>query len=44
MARQQSDLTSAETVIVHRLVAQTSRAFFDPPYVIVLDRMLKQEV
>lgn len=44
MGRQQSDLLKNELLTAHRLISQVSRALFDPPYVIVLDRMLTQEV
>ncbi len=29
---------------VHRLVSQVSRAFFDPPYVIILDKMVTKDM
>jgi hypothetical protein len=44
MVYEDSKLDREQIKTVHRLVAQVSRAFFDPPYVIILDKMMTKDV
>jgi hypothetical protein len=40
MPYEHTSLTSAQTATIQLLVSQVARAFFDPPYVVILERLM----
>lgn len=44
MVYENSGCTAQEIKTMHTLVAQVSRAFFDPHFVIIMDRMMSSDM
>lgn len=40
MPYEHTSLTQAQTATIQLLVSQVARAFFDPPYVVILERLM----